>query len=365
MPNHRSIVWSVCPTTRCLPGSIARCPTSVRRSTGPDSHGLAIGSCRRPKSYRQWWMNSWRRYPPWTTSTTVATRCRLSTFGSAAQSSPVSSRHCLRFLSTTTSSRRIGRGLLHSQWKGTSTWRSFERPELPFGAGNAPFVRALCAPVDGGQDSECRLTARRRITNKMLLLNTVMFGIGLFAAISDGGIVLWFGVALFGCGLVLFVVDRIRRTTLAIDRYSVTVIGPFGGRKSYEIANCGPFGVLHQTVGRRGRIDWLTFDYQGKHPRTWLQRASAKTGRGEHSTSGGRLRIQSGCNRRTTEQLPRRSAPALGQRIDAEQQAHAISASENGICRLASRSLMAGPVKLAVTSGFDTPRSGGRLELLL
>jgi hypothetical protein len=111
----------------------------------------------------------------------------------------------------------------------------------------------------------------------MLLLNTVMFGIGLFAAISDGGIVLWFGVALFGCGLVLFVVDRIRRTTLAIDRYSVTVIGPFGGRKSYEIANCGPFGVLHQTVGRRGRIDWLTFDYQGKHPRTWLQRASAKT----------------------------------------------------------------------------------------
>ena len=39
-------------------------------------------------------------------------------------------------------------------------------------------------------------------------------------------------------------------------------------------------------------------------------------------------------------------------------------ASENGICLLGSRCLLTGAVRLMVTSGFDTPRSGGRLELL-
>jgi hypothetical protein len=41
-----------------------------------------------------------------------------------------------------------------------------------------------------------------------------------------------------------------------------------------------------------------------------------------------------------------------------------ITASENAICRLVSRSWFAGAARLMVTSGFDTPRSGGRLELL-
>ena len=104
-----------------------------------------------------------------------------------------------------------------------------------------------------------------------------MFAVALFAAVVTGSLVGWLGVAFFGLGLATFLVDRIRPTTLTIRPDSVEMTGPLGGRKSFRYSNCGPFGVFEKTVAMGQRVDWLTFDYDGKEPRSWLQRANLKT----------------------------------------------------------------------------------------
>ncbi len=98
----------------------------------------------------------------------------------------------------------------------------------------------------------------------------------LFAAVATGKLVGWFGVAFFGFGLAAFALDRVRPTTMEILQESLEVIGPLGGRKSYQYSSCGPFGVFRQSIARGQRVDWLTFDYDGEKPRTWPQRANSR-----------------------------------------------------------------------------------------
>lgn len=114
------------------------------------------------------------------------------------------------------------------------------------------------------------------MTNKALALGAGMFALSLFAAVTSGRLVLWFSAAFFGLGLATFVLSRLRPPTLAIHSESMEMIGSLGGRQSYRYSDCGPFSVFKQTVARGQRVDWLTFDYEGKQPRTWLQRANSK-----------------------------------------------------------------------------------------
>lgn len=112
---------------------------------------------------------------------------------------------------------------------------------------------------------------------RLLLGGTAFVGAGLVLVATGSPIIGWACVGIFALVLAAGCLETFRPGHIIVTPSSFELLTSFGQRATYELVRCGPFETYRQELQtiRRREIWWVVFDYEGKEPSSWLQRANA------------------------------------------------------------------------------------------